>query len=529
MCGIVGFITTESAIGAYDRKRWFVNALRADVVRGEHGTGVFFVRHKQGTDPVDWCKIGNNPDALLNDKAGEARLGDAVRFDDFRAVIGHNRAATIGNVSTANAHPFQEGPITLVHNGTLNTMHNLPTKKGTLHKDVSVDSHVICHNLATHSVEEVIGKLDGAFVLVWHDSRDQSVNIIRNVQRPIHLLPLKYHHTILLASEAEMLWWLTQRSPFHHDDTILRPEPGQLLKFLPGTGAEGLVPTTTRIKLVHEYPKNYVPWSGRGNYGRAWDYDEYDDIPYADREGSNTGKVPRAPHTATGEPFIDQKALDRKIPRPIVKTLDQYDLNQRDKLRMAVTAVTKVHGTNNAIVIGRLIDLEPQVLTMHLYGLLYDAVLPAASNHETWTVAPVGMKSLGQGSPVVLGRLLARSSTSRPAATTTPPTETSPSSEVSSPASSTSEDDVTEEEWNRLPRETQLKILNEIDYYDPHGSPVEYDEWLNLVAGGCDICTKKLDPFRSDEMLWDSENLKPICAECAPSVDLTDDGETLYG
>ena len=40
-------------------------------------------------------------------------------FGGYRAVVGHNRSATRGGITTETAHQFQEGPITIVHNGTL--------------------------------------------------------------------------------------------------------------------------------------------------------------------------------------------------------------------------------------------------------------------------------------------------------------------------------------------------------------------------------------------------------------------------
>ena len=43
----------------------------------------------------------------------------ASHMAKFKYMVGHNRAATMGGIDTETAHPFQEGAITLVHNGTL--------------------------------------------------------------------------------------------------------------------------------------------------------------------------------------------------------------------------------------------------------------------------------------------------------------------------------------------------------------------------------------------------------------------------
>src|SRR5574343_169279 len=95
MCGIVGFITTETDRGAYDRRKFIESALIAGMVRG-----------------------GNACDFMATEEYRKV-FGTSVLLSTLRAVIGHNRSATVGKSSTANSHPFQEGPITLVHNGTL--------------------------------------------------------------------------------------------------------------------------------------------------------------------------------------------------------------------------------------------------------------------------------------------------------------------------------------------------------------------------------------------------------------------------
>ena len=39
-----------------------------------------------------------------------------------RAIIGHNRSATIGNITKDNAHPFRKGDLVGVHNGTIHSL-----------------------------------------------------------------------------------------------------------------------------------------------------------------------------------------------------------------------------------------------------------------------------------------------------------------------------------------------------------------------------------------------------------------------
>lgn len=509
MCGIVGFITQEKSIGAVERKRWFLNALRTGVVRGDDGTGLFMVKHgHEGS--ADWAKMGAAPEEFLASKYAEERVGYGKTFDDYRAVIGHNRSATVGSVNTANTHPFQEGPITLVHNGTLNTTHGLPTPKHKL-KDADVDSHMICHNLATHSVEDVVKELDGAYALVWHDARDNSVNIIRNTQRPLHILPLKHHKTLLIASEAEMLWWLTNRSAFTPAEEIYYPESGYWLKF---TEEGGIKPEVKKLEM-HTGGwggKRYAGWGGYGD-------DYYDDATWYSRtgmsgrrgEGSNMGKVERP---KLDGPHIQQSALNKKVPKPLASTLDLVGLQRLDKLRMRVVTVLPVHGTKYAVVTGRLIDLD-DMLTASVYGLMYDAVKDA-QGRETWTVAPNGVKMAAGGTRIVLARLLARTSTSRQEAATAPSSTSSQGEDCSTNPSE-------EKPWDELTDSEKAALLVDEKYYDADGKVISFDEWAALVGKGCTACGQVIDPLDAEEMVWELGTGAPICPECA--IEMENNGE----
>jgi len=56
--------------------------------------------------------------------------------------------------------------------------------------------------------------LDGAFSLVWHDTRNNTLNFARNDERP---LCLAYAHGIVYwASEELMLRWLLDRNKIHN-------------------------------------------------------------------------------------------------------------------------------------------------------------------------------------------------------------------------------------------------------------------------------------------------------------------------
>lgn len=502
MCGIVGFITQEENIGATGRRKFFLSALIADSLRGTDGTGAFFVRHKQ-EGVADWCKQGSHVYDLLDSKLGMERMNQD--FGKFRAVIGHNRAATVGKSSTANAHPFQEGPITLVHNGTLHVTSTLPIGKSDL-KGVDVDSHVIAHNLAEHPAEEVISKLSGAFALIWHDARDNSVNIVRNSDRPLHLLRAKCERTLLIASEAEMLGWLARRNNFKIGD-IFYPQAGHYLKFMPDGGVD---PIATKVDL-YSWGRSRTGGGHRGAgyyYDADWWDSQIDKNTQADttKEGPNMGKGRRAARQTTQDrpPAEWKKAMARQanLPKLLKRQLRMINLDPLDKLRFRVDSLVPIHGSRYVNVTGALVDINRVGMIAGLDG----TVMPKDVTGETWTVAPIAERR-GLGGNVLLARLLSRSANFK----NEDQTQTAPSS-TSSPTQGSGYTDPAMSEGDDL--------FEDKEFYDWDNNVVPYDKWLALTQGGCLFCKNLINPLDAPEITWDQETKRAVCPSC--SADLAD-------
>lgn len=144
------------------------------------------------------------------------------------ALMGHNRQATKGAVNSANAHPFQHGDITLMHNGTLTNKYalertfNAPT--------FDTDSELVCWLIDNYDLPAVIKELEGAFALTWWDSSDNTINIINNGEREFHMAAVDSN--VYWASEKMMLQWLMDRSSISKVDTkFVSPKVGSHLKF----------------------------------------------------------------------------------------------------------------------------------------------------------------------------------------------------------------------------------------------------------------------------------------------------------
>lgn len=193
MCGLVAMMTlANNGFYATDLEV-FQEMLYVDALRGADSTGVFCVDRKLS---ISGIKHASHPINTFMSPAWANLKGDAIRSG--KILVGHNRKATHGTVNNANAHPFYEKHIILVHNGTLWDHKN---KLG----DRDVDSHAFAAKLAETAPEDVpqlLADVEGAYAFIWWDRNQKKLFICRNKDRPLNLL--KYNNKLVFASEAWM-------------------------------------------------------------------------------------------------------------------------------------------------------------------------------------------------------------------------------------------------------------------------------------------------------------------------------------
>ena len=193
MCGIVG---RAGPLLAAD-ERMFKVLLLLDWFRGQDSTGVASVT-KKGS--VTTLKVADDPIILMQHQDYEtivAGVSDAIW-------IGHNRASTVGASVRANAHPFTCGNITGVHNGTL-TKESLSALRRNLEETYETDSETIFAHMDLLGVEKTLRYLEGAWALVWYNSKDKTLNMLRNTERPLYTCEYKRKHT-----ENRVLTWASE-------------------------------------------------------------------------------------------------------------------------------------------------------------------------------------------------------------------------------------------------------------------------------------------------------------------------------
>lgn len=168
-----------------------------NTLRGTDSTGVAIMAkgNKKGEHRPELVKALGGPDQLLEQKRFDKALSHVNTL-----FMTHNRAATIAARTLQFAHPYQFEHVVGMHNGTV-PLYNLKT----IDPDAKSDSQTIIQAINDMGVEEVIPKIEGAWALVWYDSRDYSINFLRNSQRTLYFTFDDDRKNLFWSSEIEML------------------------------------------------------------------------------------------------------------------------------------------------------------------------------------------------------------------------------------------------------------------------------------------------------------------------------------
>ncbi|MNF29809.1 Glutamine--fructose-6-phosphate aminotransferase [isomerizing] [compost metagenome] len=213
MCGLVG------VAGHINGKEEgvFKRLLEIDTIRGPHSTGILGVDARGFTTVVK--KVGTPWDLY------EYKSFDEIFRKKLTVLMGHNRFATKGKISSLNAHPFEHDHIIGAHNGTLRNQGLLPD-----HQKFDVDSDNIFHSISKLGVAQTVEKLCGAFALTWWDEEQETMNFIRNTERPLHICLSEDGKTIFWASESWMLEVTLKLAGIKHHP-IFEPASGTLFSY----------------------------------------------------------------------------------------------------------------------------------------------------------------------------------------------------------------------------------------------------------------------------------------------------------
>ena len=541
MCGIVGFIAGNSG-NSLDKELFMRQALIADTLRGEDSTGIFTVLRNPNKkkESVSWYKAVMDGYSFVASKDYDEFLG-FNEVGSLMCAVGHNRAATIGGVSMDTAHPFQEGPITLVHNGTLQSTSTLPQDQ--TETGAHNDSHTVAKNLAAvapDKAHEIVGRLDGAYALVWYDERTESLSIVRNNARPMSLGYSPQTQTIYFASEPHMLRWLDMRINLGINK-IYGLKSHKLMTFTKGTS------------IVTPTVQNIVDQAYRHRVGH---HHHYHQTGYSGKVHGSSNAVVTLPTPQRQAPATPFKRFDQQIAPvsrwPKMSTglqemlLNDFDLLPETPIDVIPYArepyVTGRYGTTRWIVYGKVCAYENE----KIHGI--DVVMPNVMDHSFVCNDPPGMSRMWTCLPIAPGRMKGNNKYLmcdfvRPVSVSG---EIKPAREIIKLSIgnrrgnvdstimltpiSTAIKAMTKERQERI-TSSGKEPVGKLDYNDednptmgsgnmmkgPGGAYVPFNMWIELTKDGCANCTTPLGSDEEMEIMWttsDTGRQDPLCADC---------------
>lgn len=286
MCGLVG---VAGVLTTKDRDV-FNQMLYGDFLRGNDSTGVGSVSQYSGE--VKLIKAATDPIGLFNLKG----YTDVVAVNS-RVLMGHNRAATRGKVNKWNAHPFHVNSVLAAHNGTLEygCLKDLEDgPEGDTDSEQLVATIDAGEGSTAENIRDAIAKASGAWALSVYGTGDNTINLVRNKERPLFYCMSESKKTLYWCSEVGLLHWILDRNNIKRGkiyevsvDTILTwviPKSNEIFNTATRTKAEG----KERVNFQRTYGGHNGPW-----YGWTGDNDRhssYQGSSSANRSGGSSDK-----------------------------------------------------------------------------------------------------------------------------------------------------------------------------------------------------------------------------------------------
>jgi hypothetical protein len=180
-------------------------------LRGTDGAGVYQIRSSTSGKKNFW-----NLEQLYRNQYGFTSLHNMIddnkNHKDYREllqnqsvdlIIGHNRAATIGDVRQSNCHPFVKDNIVGAHNGTLYEKQYYHITK--------TDSELMFEDIDKNGLVEVLRDFrdpKSAYAITMYDRNDRHMYFVRNDLRTLAFAFNEDRGVMYWASELGMLKYI---------------------------------------------------------------------------------------------------------------------------------------------------------------------------------------------------------------------------------------------------------------------------------------------------------------------------------
>ena len=201
MCGIFGFAKTSNRQS--DRqldilKDVFTELTDESSIRGTDSTGFSIINPRYR----ETYKTLKDSSSLVDSKLWDSEILSRINRETT-IVMGHVRLATHGTVKVSNAHPFDVGNVTGVHNGIIHNYNKVAKRLGKTTPEV--DSQVIFQSLNNREMSKAFEDIDGDFAITWVKDSNNKVHLARESGRPMVIAYWKKARVLLWASTREIL------------------------------------------------------------------------------------------------------------------------------------------------------------------------------------------------------------------------------------------------------------------------------------------------------------------------------------
>ena len=260
MCGLVG---VASSLVAGNEIKAFTDLLVMSSLRGMHSTGIGVIS-KETKNGKEWINFDihkqvGDPFAFLDNKQTDRTLS----IPGKKIIFGHTRHATRGTINKVNAHPFETDDVMGAHNGTIMSGIKDMHKFGT-------DSEAIYNSIQEIGAQDTIKDMRGAWALTWYDVRDNTLNFLRNKERPLCFCFNSGGTTVFWASEAGMLYTALARNNITiHKDGIQQFQEDTHYSVDIANGVTGEW-VKTELKGAPERQASFYGNNGKG-YHHGWE------------------------------------------------------------------------------------------------------------------------------------------------------------------------------------------------------------------------------------------------------------------
>ncbi len=195
MCGLAGVMGRKLDLSAIQK---FKDIFLFAQVRGEDGAGMMSVPTKQHVQSVRVQRTVWSSGHLVTTQ----EFNDCIK-GDVSIIVGHARQPTRGGTKIENVHPHRCKNILLVHNGTMTYIGDASIPTG------ASDSKLVAQAIAEKGAQGFVNSSWGAYALVWIDLDKQTINFLRNGDRPLWLV--NERHNMLGDSGVRNMYWASEQ------------------------------------------------------------------------------------------------------------------------------------------------------------------------------------------------------------------------------------------------------------------------------------------------------------------------------